>query len=197
LHRSADLDSSFALLLERCRPGTPLSAIPERDQDVVISDLLRQLRSAPTAGHNVRPLAEMCAQWAEESEAKLAALSDTIDPGLARDGIAAFRALPATADRHVLLCTDLHAKNVLAAQRERWLVIDTKPYLGDPTYDPLQHMLNCSERLRTDPHGFVSRMAHLLDLDPTRLLLWLFARCVHEAPDWPALADVARQIAPT
>jgi streptomycin 6-kinase len=63
-------------------------------------------------------------------------------------------------------------------------------------YDPLQHMLNCGERLHSDPHGFTRRMAGLLDLDPDRLLLWLFARCVQESPDWPALADVARRIAP-
>lgn len=34
-----------------------------------------------------------------------------------------------------LLCTDLHAGNVLAAGRESWLATDPKPYLGDPTYD--------------------------------------------------------------
>jgi streptomycin 6-kinase len=39
-------------------------------------------------------------------------------------------------------------------------------------------------------------MSDLLELDLERLLLWLFARCVEEAPDWPALADVARRIAP-
>ncbi|MGH8974862.1 MAG: hypothetical protein ACRD0C_16875 [Acidimicrobiia bacterium] len=39
-------------------------------------------------------------------------------------------------------------------------------------------------------------MAGLLDLDAERLLLWLFARCVHESPWWPGVADVARRIAP-
>ena len=43
-----------------------------------------------------------------------------------------FTSLPGTADRRVLLCTDLHAGNVLAAQRRPWLVIDPKPYVGDP-----------------------------------------------------------------
>ncbi len=97
----------------------------------------------------------------------------------------------------MLLCTDLHAENVLAARREPWLVIDPKPYVGDPTYDPLQHLLNCGDRLRADPHDLVRRMADLLGLDPERLLLWMFARCVQESPDWPALGEVARRIAPT
>ena len=83
-----------------------------------------------------------------------------------------------------------------AAQREPWLVIDPKPYVGDPTYDVLQHILNCDDRLRADPGGLARHMAELLGLDGDRLLLWLFARCVQESPDQPHLADVARRIAP-
>jgi len=85
---------------------------------------------------------------------------------------------------------------VLAAAREPWLVIDPKPHVGDPAYDPLQHMLNCDDRLRADPRGLARRMAGLLGLDPDRVLRWLFARCVQESADCPALAEVARQIAP-
>jgi streptomycin 6-kinase len=119
-----------------------------------------------------------------------------VDLGLARAGITLFRELPASAGREVLLSTDLHAGNVLAAQRELWLAIDPKPYVGDPHYDVLQHMLNCGERLASDPVGFARRMAGLLGLDHHRLLLWLFARCVQESPGWPPLADIARRIAP-
>ena len=97
----------------------------------------------------------------------------------------------------MLLCTDLHAGNLLASQREPWLVIDPKPYVGDPTYDVLQHMLNCEERLLADPEGLVHALADLLDLDRERLLLWLFARCVQESPDSPQLAAVAHRIART
>jgi streptomycin 6-kinase len=75
-------------------------------------------------------------------------------------------------------------------------MIDPKPYVGDPTYDPLQHLLNCDERLRADPIGFARRIAELLALDPDRLLLWLFARCVVESLDWPTLAPIARLVAP-
>jgi hypothetical protein len=47
-----------------------------------------------------------------------------------------------------------------------------------------------------DPRGLARRMAGLLDLDPDRVLSWLFARCVQESAEWPALAEVARTIAP-
>jgi hypothetical protein len=33
-------------------------------------------------------------------------------------------------------------------------------------------------------------------LDADRLLLWLFARYVQESDGWPALAEVARLVAP-
>ncbi len=130
--------------------------------------------------------------------------SSTRKPGGRLTSIAAWRAtvwpyfreLPSSATHETLLCTDLHAGNVLAAEREPWLVIDPKPYRGDPTYDALQHMLNCESRLLADPRGLVRRMAGLLDFDPDRLRLWLFARCVQESPDWPMLARVARTVAP-
>ena len=51
----------------------------------------------------------------------------------------------------MLLSTDLHAGNVLAARREPWLMIDPKPFIGDPAFDPIQHMLNCESRLVADP----------------------------------------------
>jgi streptomycin 6-kinase len=189
-------DDTFALLLERAEPGTTLATRPEPEQDEVIAGLLSRLWQVPTTGHDFRPLQQMCDEWAAEFEAKAVAGRSDLDPGVAREGIALFRTLPATADTAVLLCTDLHAENVLAAEREPWLVIDPCPYVGDPAYDPLQHMLNCPQRLQADPHGLVARMADLLDLDRERLLLWLFARCVQESPEWPGLSEVARRVAP-
>ena len=35
----------------------------------------------------------------------------------------------------VVLATDLHAGNVLQAERQPWLVIDPKPFVGDPAFD--------------------------------------------------------------
>jgi streptomycin 6-kinase len=119
-----------------------------------------------------------------------------LDRGLAREGSGLFRTLPRTTAHTVLLCTDLHGGNILAAQREPWLVIDPKPYLGDPAYDVLQHMLNCTERLETDPAGMAVRLADLLDLDRERVKLWLFARCVVESAGWTELRAVAARLAP-
>lgn len=197
LHAADRLDDDTeVLLLERCSPGTPLTTRPGPEQDTVVAGLLRRLWQANPSSHRFRPLQALCDAWADEFERTWATGRRRLDPGLARAGIALFRSLPTTAERTVLLTTDLHAGNVLAARREQWLVIDPKPFVGDPTYDPLQHLLNCGERLLADPRGLVDRMAGLLDLDRERLGLWLFARSVQESPDWPLAAEVARRLAP-
>lgn len=192
------IGATTALLLEACQPGTALSGHGSpAEQDAVVAGLLRRLWIDPPAGHPFRTLASMCHWWADDFEAKYAAAgpAQRVDPGLARSGIAAFRSLPDSARCSVLLCTDLHPDNVLAATREPWLVIDPKPYVGDPTYDPLQHMLNFPDRLVADPLGFVRRMACLLDLDRERLREWAFARCVQESIDQPRLHGVVRALA--
>jgi streptomycin 6-kinase len=199
LYDSCSLGLSTALLLERCEPGTPLSAVsPEAEQDLVVAGLLRRLWQAPTAGLPFRPLHAMCRAWVTQFQRRLAAsakATTVVDPGLARAGAELFLALPDSADREVLLCTDLHAGNVLAARRELWLVIDPKPFVGDPCYDVLQHLLNCAERLANDPAGLAQRMADLLDLDGDRVRQWLFARCVIEGLDHPLLRAVATELA--
>src|SRR2546421_2905134 len=62
----------------------------------------------------------------------------------------------------LVLATDLHAGNVLHAEREPWLVIDPKPFVGDPAYDAAQHLFNCSAKLRSDPDGMIRSFADLL-----------------------------------
>lgn len=182
-----------AMLLERAHPGTPLATQPEEAQDEVLAGLLLRLWIDPGGGHPFRPLADMCDLWIREREARIDPREDV---GLVRAAVTLFHDLPRDADRCVLLATDLHAHNVLAAEREPWLVIDPKPYVGDPTYDALQHLLNCPARLRADPLALVRRMAGLLDLDADRLRLWLFARCMVDTGWDPPLVDVARQVAP-
>jgi streptomycin 6-kinase len=200
LYAACHSDCAYGLLLERCVPGTPLGQVlPEPDQDEVVAGLLRQLWARPYQANPFRPLTHMCDAWADEFEAEYAAAprADRIDTGLAREGIAVFREMPATAASQVLLCTDLHADNVLAARRAPWLVIDPKPYVGDPAYDVLQHMLCCDARLAADPAGLADRMARLAGLDPGRVRLWLFARSVKESIGSPTLRQVASQLAPT
>ncbi|MDX6197210.1 MAG: streptomycin 6-kinase [Actinomycetota bacterium] len=169
---------TLALLLERCQPGAPLKDLPEPEQDTIVAGLLRGLWRTPPPGSVFRPLAQMCDEWA--AKARSSYEDREADRGLVSEGVALFRQLPLDDVEPMLLCTDLHAQNVLSAEREPWLVIDPKPYVGDPAYDVTQHMLNCPERLAADPVGLAVRMADLTGLDARRVIQWLFGRCIQE-----------------
>jgi len=173
-------DELGAMLLERCHPGTSLRAVPEAEQDLVIAGLLRRLWRSPVAPHPFRPLSALMKFW---GDATLADTGKWRDAGLVREGLRLFDELPRTAPKEVLLATDLHAGNVLRSKRRTWLVIDPKPFIGDPAYDVTQHLFNCSERLRSDPIGLIHRMGDLLDVDYARIRLWTFARIAVDPPD--------------
>ena len=171
-----------AMLLERCQPGEALRSMPEPEQDTVISALLRRLWRLPSAPYPFRPLSVMTKHWSDRTLADAERWPNT---GLVREGLRLFEELPRTAPAEVLLATDLHAGNVLRSQRKPWLVIDPKPFLGDPAYDATQHLFNCEVRLRSDPDGLIRRIADLLGVDHERIRLWIFARAAAEPrEDW-------------
>jgi streptomycin 6-kinase len=115
---------------------------------------------------------------------------------LVNEGLYLLENLSASNVSNVLLATDLHAGNVLRAERETWLVIDPKPFVGDRAYDATQHLLNCRSRLRLEPYPTLRRMADLCEVDYERLRLWTFARLAAEPRgDWDDdSTELARQI---
>jgi streptomycin 6-kinase len=189
-------DDLGAMLLERCEPGTPLRALPEPEQDLMISSLLRRFWRPLPQRRPFRPLSALTEYWSNET---LAYTEQWPDAGLVREGLRLFRCLPRPAPDDVLLATDLHAGNVLRAKREPWLVIDPKPFVGDPAYDATQHLFNSEARLRSDPHGTIRRVADLLGVDHERVRLWTFARAAAEPREnWrnDERTALARTIAP-
>ncbi len=184
--------ATTALLLERCRPGTELHGRPEAEQHVVVTELLRTVWAVDLPpGHPFRPLSVLADDWVGRAEARLAVDPGRLDPELARAGLGLFRDLSRPAPTDVLLCTDLHAGNVLSGERRPWLLIDPKPYVGDPHYDVVQHLLNCKRSLQADPIGLLTKVADLAGLDAGRIRQWLLARCVQESlspgSPWTAL----------
>jgi streptomycin 6-kinase len=170
--------------------------LDEAEQDVVIANLLRRLwRPLPTL-HRFRPLLALIEYWSNQTQAEVERWPDE---GLVREGLRVFKELSYTTTTDVLLATDLHAGNVLRAEREPWLVIDPKPFVGDPAYDGTQHLFNCSVRLQSDPEKVIGRLADLLGVNYERLRLWTFARAAAEPrEDWSnrEWMDMARAIAP-
>jgi streptomycin 6-kinase len=162
-----------ALLVERCAPGTPLSARSRVEQDAVLAGLLLRLWRVPPA-QPFRPLAYMAERWCNGAVARRSSWADV---GLMNEGLRLFEELPQNASAAVLLATDLHAGNVLASEREPWLVIDPKPFVGDPAYDATQHLLFDSRaNLLADPEEAIRSFADLLEVSQERVHLWTFAR---------------------
>jgi streptomycin 6-kinase len=163
-------EEANALLLERCLPGTVLRMLPEPEQDTVLAGLLRRLWRVPPPGHPFRPLAEMADYWASVTEQHE---DEWPDPGLVREGLALWRELPRSAADEALLATDLHAGNVLAAEREPWLVIDPKPLAAEREFavaplvrsDELGHS-------RGAALGRLDRLCTELGLDRERARAW-------------------------
>jgi streptomycin 6-kinase len=194
VQQASELAEATVLLLERCRPGTQLRASPAGEHDLVIAGLLQRLWMKPPPGYGFRPLSDMCDYWADRYEQRSAAERRCLEAPLAEEGIRLLRELPRTGGDAVLLHTDLHAGNVLAAEREPWLAIDPKPYIGDPSYDVTQHVFNGVFVEGADAGALAARMAHLLDLDLSRIQRWLFARAVEASPYWTGMAGLARTL---
>ena len=84
-----------------------------------------------------------------------------------------------------LLHTDLHYENVLAADREPWLVIDPKPMSGDPHAELAPMLWNRWEELEGDVRGGLRRRFHTLvdaaGLEEDRARGWVVVRMVFNA----------------
>jgi len=122
----------------------------------------------------------MTKHWAEET---IAVNRKWSDAGLVQEGLRLFDELSRPSADDVLLATDLHAGNVLRAQREPWLVIDPKPFVGDRAYDATQHLFNCKDRIFAAPDATIQRVADLLEVDNQRIRQWMFARLAAEPRD--------------
>jgi streptomycin 6-kinase len=117
-------DDRHALLLERCEPGTPLAEVGQQQALDVFTGLLPRLWKPVAAPF--RPLADEAAWWAEGLSRTWNGERRLLDAALDALG-----SLAPTQGEQVLLHQDLHAENVLAAQRESWLAIDPKPLVGE------------------------------------------------------------------
>ncbi|MET0900368.1 MAG: aminoglycoside phosphotransferase family protein, partial [Mycobacterium sp.] len=84
-----------------------------------------------------------------------------------------------------LLHTDLHYDNVLAGEREPWLVIDPKPLNGDPHYEVAPLLWNRWDELTGDVREGVRRRFYATvdaaGFADDRARAWVVVRMVHNA----------------
>jgi streptomycin 6-kinase len=122
-------EERWAMLLERCEPGTLLAETePQQALGVFIALLPRLWK---TVGAPFRPLADEASWWIDYLPDEWERAGKPFERRLLDETIDRLRALVDTQGKQVLLHQDLHGDNILAAEREPWLVIDPKPLLGE------------------------------------------------------------------
>ena len=164
-----------ALLLERCEPGTHLS---EFGADHALEALVGLLpRLWKPAGGPFRALADEAATWREELPRRWEDAGRPFEGRLVDAAVEVLAELTDSRGEEVLLHQDLHADNVLAAQREPWLVIDPKPLRGEREFGvaPIVRSYELGHD-ETKVIGRLDRLTRELGLNRERARLWSFAQ---------------------
>ncbi len=175
-------EDGFSLLLERCLPGTDLWPLGEEEGDAVAAEILPRLWREPGPATPFVCLTDLVDQWWEELPRITASAEYATE--LVAQAVARGRELAAGQSQQVFLHGDFHPGNVLAAQREPWLIIDPKPLVGEPAYDLAQWLGNRVDAAIAsgDPVAAlrkqIDRFAGVLGLDPARIAGWAFVKAL-------------------
>jgi streptomycin 6-kinase len=170
-------DERWAMLIERCDPGTLLAhADPETALAVLVDVLPRLWKRVDGPFH---ALAHEAAIWLDEIPAEWERTGRPFEQRLLDDVLETLSGLAASQGEQVLLHQDLHTDNVLAARREEWLVIDPKPLLGERELGvaPIvrDYVLGHS---RAEVLRRLEYLTSRLDLDRERALGWTVGQTV-------------------
>jgi len=164
-----------ALLLERCIPGTHLRHQDPEGALGVLAGLLPRL--LVPAGEPFTPLAEEAREWADGLRLQWERAGRPFDEQMVDAAVETLRDLANSEPDTVLLHQDLHADNVLRAEREPWLVIDPKPLVGDPAFSaaPVVRSYELGHS-RTAVLHRLDRITAELGLDRERARGWAFGQ---------------------
>lgn len=165
-----------ALLLERVLPGEPLASLPDDDAATRIAaekmaELWRALppdHSFPDLRRWTRSLSDYAARYADHP--------GPLPHPLIRRATAILDDLLAAPEEPVLIHGDFHHWNVLAAEREPWLVIDPKGVaaerafeVGPLLYNPFEDIAAHADLARLTARR-LDILAESLGLDRQRLI---------------------------
>jgi streptomycin 6-kinase len=159
-----------ALLIERCRPGTPLWEIrADAEATLIAARLLRRLRRPAPPVHPYRLLAVEAGRWSRDIVAGWGRLGRPYRRELVDAALEAIEELAPTQPELVVCHQDLHGGNVLRAAREDWLVIDPKPLVGEPAFDAASLLRD--RRWLLGARGDAARLRRRLDILSSELAL--------------------------
>lgn len=189
---------SRAYLIERCEPGTPLGRAYDDQALEAIASALERLWRAPSDDVRWRRIDEVAERWIEELPRDHARHGRPYEQRLLDEALHALRTLPLSQDRLVLCHQDLHGGNLLQAERQPWLAIDSKPIVAEPAYDAVP----AARDLDTEGRITVAQLRRRLDflserlgLDRERIRLWGLAKHLAWGTDglyFPGEVDVVR-----
>lgn len=169
----------FALLLERAGPED-LTERWDLEACEVVAELYARIHLP--APPQLPSLAVQLERWT----AQLRRGPVGLPPRLIEQAVALgsdLAADPATTGR--LIHTDLHYGNVLAADREPWLVIDPKPLSGDPHYEIAPMLTSRWDEVTGQVRAAVRRrfdtLVDVAGFDEDRARAWVIVRVVHSA----------------
>ncbi len=173
-----------ALLLEQAVPGTPARVLVPHDDAAATAALIGAGRRL----HRIAPEDAGLDRLEDERTAFEAHLArfpgdDPIPRHLVERAVRLFDELCESSPRRVLLHGDLHHDNVLQADREPWLAIDSKGITGDAGFDCGAMLYNPDPWIRDDDllrlvPARVEQLTDGFELPIERVIAWGFVMAV-------------------
>ena len=166
-----------ALLLERCEPGAPLSTVGVDEALQVYSSLLPRLWVPAAAPFT--SLADEAATWIASLPESWELGGRPVDVRLLDLALSSLEELRTSQGPQVLIHQDLHAGNILRAEREPWLVIDPKPLSGEREFS-LVPIIRGAElgHSRKEVVRRLDTLANVLGVDRERVRLWTIGQAL-------------------
>lgn len=177
-------DERFAMLLERVQPST-LAEVEDGDEVVTVAGRLNRRLAVP-APPGLPRLSEQADAWEEQLRKDAEELPHTLPRQVLDAALATVREL-GRSQPDTLIHGDLHAGNILRADREPWLAVDPKGYVGDPAYDGGTLLksraltLLEADDLRQAVHRVLDVFADAAELDRERVQRWAQLHAVQAA----------------
>jgi len=175
----------YALLIERCEPGTQLWAVQDDDEaNTIAAGVLRRIWREPPAPHPFRLLRDEAERWAGEIPADWASLGRPFEASIVDAAVGALRELGPTQADAVVCHQDFHGGNVLRATREPWLAIDPKPLVGERAFDTASLIRDRRPDLLGGPNPGrrlrrrLDQLSADLELDRERMRGWAIAHAL-------------------
>ncbi|WP_202873308.1 aminoglycoside phosphotransferase family protein [Kribbella capetownensis] len=177
-------DDRFAMLLERAQPST-LTELGDGDEIATLAGRLSRRLSIPASAGLPR-LADQADSWDEELRKDAAEFAGALPVAVVDSARAVIDELGRD-QPDLVVHGDFHPRNILRADREPWLAVDPKGYVGDPAYDGAT-LLKPRALALMESEDVMKALLHELDvfsdaaeLEPERVRRWAHLQVVQAA----------------